>query len=271
MLNIGYDEFTPSKIDTKKGAYARIANSDSTGNWCGHDKENPRYYYGKLAHKKRPMILEKAKASAERFYESPNKIMCGLKVIRHSNRQVRSESREAIASVIQVLMHYIDLASLRFVMPTSDGSLFCPTMKFIAKSAGIGMKRLSRVIAELKKVGYLKVCERYKKKDGDYIGLSAVKCVRPQLFYALGISHLDLEMQRKRASKALIAKERMRRQSEHSLLLSKLSFSSSLSKNDKQQVGVLKLFAQTSGNDADLSVVSEIKELWSKVYNPQYH
>ena len=271
MLNIGYDEFTQHELDTKKGAYTRIANNDSTGNWCGHDKENPRYYYGKLAHKKRPMILEKAKAAAQRFYESPNKIMCGLKVIRYSNRQIRSESREAIASVIQVLMHYIDLASLRFVMPTSDGSLFCPTMKFIAKSAGIGVKRLSRVIAELKKVGYLTVCERYKKTGDDYVGLSAVKCVRPQLFYALGISHMDLERQRKRAAKALIAKERMRRQSENSLLISKLSFASSLSKNDKQQVGVLKLFAQTSGDDADLSVVAEIKELWSKAYNPQYH
>ncbi len=271
MLNIEYGEYTPIEIDTKKGVYARISKTDSTGNWCGHDKENPRYFYGKLTHKERPLILEKAKLAAQLFYEAPSKMLGGLRVLRLSLRQMRSEFRESIASVIQVLMHYVDLSSLRFVMPTSEGGLFCPTLEFIAKAANIGMKRLSRVMAELKNVGYLTISERYKKKGDDFIGLSAVKCLSPHLFYALGISHLDLKRQRKRASKSLIAKERMRRQSEHSLLVSKLSFANSLSKNDKQQVAVLKLFAQESGPDADLSVVAELKALWSKAFNPQYH
>ena len=233
MLKTNSIDLTVEGFDTKKGAYARLSSSDPAGNWCGHDKDNPRYFYGKLTHKKRPVILEQAKKAAEFFYQTPGRFLQGLRVLRDSKRRIRSESREAIASVIQVLMHYLDLASLRFVMPT-EGGLFCPSLKFIAKSAGIGEKRLSRVLHILKRAGYLTINERYKKEGDKYIGLSAVKCVRPQLFVALGISLKDLEKQRKRASKAAKAKERIRRQEERSLLISKLSFSKGLPKNIKE-------------------------------------
>lgn len=270
MLKINSIEES-NNIDTKKGAYARLVSCDPVGNWCGHDKENPRFFRGKLDHKKRPIILETAKTAAQSFYNAPSKLLHGLSVARISKRKMRSEAREAIASAIQVIMHYLDLATLRFVMPTSEGSLFCPTMKFIAKAAGIGERRLSRAIAVLKRAGYLTIHERYKREGDYYIGLSAVKCVRPQLFYALGISHSDLTKQRKRASKALRAKERARRQEEHSLLLSKLSFSKGLAKNIKENVNLLSHVAKESGTIDDLTIIAQIKNLWSKVHNPQYH
>jgi hypothetical protein len=264
-------ELVFKNFDTKKGVYARLASCDPFGNWCGHDKDKPRFFHGKSTHKKRPVVLETAKTAAQQFYHTPGKFLRGLSVVRSSKRKIRTESREAIASVIQVLMHYLDLATLRFVMPMTDGGLFCPTMKFISKAAGIGEKRLSRAIALLKKAGYISINERYKKDGDDFIGLSAVKCVRPQLFLALGISLKDLKKQRQHASKALRAKERARRQKEHSLLISKLSFSQGLAKNIKENTNLLSQVAKQSGNDADLSVVAQIKKLWSKVHNPQYH
>jgi hypothetical protein len=261
-----------NNFDTKKGVYARLSICDPSGNWCGHDKDNPRFFYGKLEHKNRPIILEQAKQAAKTFYDTQSKLLQCLKGYRNgSKRKIRSESREAIASVIQVLMHYLDLASLRFVMPTAEGGLFCPTFKFIAKQAGIGEKRLSRVINLLKRANFIDVHERYKKEGDKFIGLASVKRVSPLLFLALGISSKDLDKQRKQASKALKARERARRQEEYSLYLSQLSFNNMLSKNDKQQVTVLNLYAMDIGNENDLVLIDKMRQLQYKAHNPKYH
>jgi len=57
--------------------------------------------------------------------------------MRGSNRQERSEGRERDSAVIQVLLHYAELASMRVGVPCyKDGAFKSLNLKFIAEKAG---------------------------------------------------------------------------------------------------------------------------------------
>ncbi|WP_026069636.1 hypothetical protein [Legionella tunisiensis] len=117
-----------------------------------------------------------------------------LRLTRPSKRRQRSEAREAVASVAQVLLHYTELASLRVGVPHATEGFRSLTIAFIAKKAGIGLKRAQRAIAVLKRGGYLKLIERFDTKEGGieeekrYIGLAAVKSLTPSFLKPAGLS-----------------------------------------------------------------------------------
>ena len=146
------------------------------GNNCGHIPDSPRFYIKPENHKARPKILIWGDEACRRFYESPKSFFPEIRFSRNTSRQQRSESREAVASVAQVLLHYTELASLRVGVPEAAGNEFKSlTVEFIAKKAKVGLKRVYRALTVMKRAGYLKIIERFKKEDKRYIGLVAVK------------------------------------------------------------------------------------------------
>ena len=209
MLLEGVGVATPIKsyVDRRTGL-------NRTGNWCGHCPDLPRFFKEPESHKPRPKILMWAMESLRRFYAKPSSFFPELRLTRPSKRRQRSEAREALASVAQVLLHYTELASLRVGVPHATEGFRSLTIAFIAKKAGIGLKRAQRAIAVLKRGGYLKLIERFDTKEGGseeetrYIGLAAVKSLTPSFFKACGIKLQALAAQRCLARKRLDKKKK---------------------------------------------------------------
>ncbi len=198
----------------------------STGNWCGHAPDAPRFFKAPTEHKARPLILKWASEACQTFYARPAKHFKSAKACRRSKRQQRSESREAMASIAQVLLHYTELASLRVGFPNASGEFISLTVKFLAKKAGIGLKRAQRALEVMKRAGYIKIIERFDIKNDQFIGLAAVKSLTITFMKACGINLQALSAQRSLARKRLDKKrhhEKVSRQ-EQSVITNVIDF-----------------------------------------------
>jgi Mn-dependent DtxR family transcriptional regulator len=192
--------------EQEKTTLNRRSHLDSRGNWCGHDPENPRYYEPPEDHGIRPDVLVEAQDNLILFYETPKKFLPSLHVVRETMRQERTEGREADSSILQLLLHYTDLVSLRAGVPLETGSFLPLSVQFVAEKLNLSLKRVLRALSRLKKAGYLIVHQRYKKGENgenDYTGLVAIKCLTVKLFNELGISPAKLELRRKKAAARL--------------------------------------------------------------------
>jgi hypothetical protein len=177
------------------------------GNGCGHHPKQLREYNRPLHHKPRPSILEQAIKNAAQYYHAPKKFLKNLNTLHPQNRRKRSERREAITSVLQVLLHYIELMSLKVGINTPASEVICFDIHFIADKAGIEPIRARRAMKDLVKAGYLKISRQWTRKDdGDYIGLPSLREFTLEFFHDLGIDLLRLastrEWKRKKEEKA---------------------------------------------------------------------
>lgn len=181
---------------------------DRHGNWCGHNPSLPRFFKQPEVHKSRPKILSWAGEAWRRFYTLPGSYFNEVRIVRPSKRRQRSEAREALSSISQVLLHYTELASLRVGVPHETEGFRSLTVEFLAKKAGIGLKRAQRALDILKRAGYIKLIERFDIKDERFIGLAAVKSLTLSFFKASGINLQTLSAQRRLARKRLNKKRR---------------------------------------------------------------
>lgn len=193
------------------------------------------YFTPNIKHKRRPDVIQWANEKLKMFYVEPGTCLKSLSQIRESSRKMRVEGRLNTVKVLGVLLHYVELASLRVGVPKENGEFISFSMKWFAKQIGLrtdlddridkerinngkrpanrGVKTVWRIINELKKAGYITVHERYfKEQDNNgeehYSGRAAIRRLTPKLFNDLGISAVKLEQKRKEAAKRLKAKYR---------------------------------------------------------------
>lgn len=169
------------------------------GNKCGHVKDFPRYWQCSVKHKSRYGTLEYAKACLLHYYHYPKKL---LKRLLFKKRHRRSERREAIVLVCQVILHYIDMESLKLGVLNTNGRWWLPTITWLAQQAGIGLKRAQRAIRDLARAGYIKITYRWTQRpDGSYENKAALREIRDSFFTHLGVKKQELETDRHRARK----------------------------------------------------------------------
>lgn len=188
------------------------------GNRCGHSPINPRFFEIPSSHKDRPDVIGIAQENAKNFYYQPDSWLQSLLGVRDSNRKERSEGRERDSGVLQVILHYVELASMRVGFPSSeDGGFRNLSLKSIAAKLGYqnasdhaekGVKRVWRALNNFKKAGYIEVSKKFDTYIGDdglikYKGLAAVKRVTPKLFTELDVTQHRLDIQRRAARKRL--------------------------------------------------------------------
>jgi hypothetical protein len=190
------------------------------GNRCFHNPLSPNFYTPPEQHGYRPAPIQMAGNRLPSFYTDPSCCLPSLRFSRESTRQERSEARERDVMVLGAILHYTELATMRVGVPLDNGNFISLSMIDIAIKVGWrkkedtgtkGIKRVWRSIKNLKKAGYLVVHRRWKKMlegEQDYIGLPAVKCIAPKLFYELGIKAKELNKARKQASARLKKKYR---------------------------------------------------------------
>lgn len=177
------------------------------GNFCGHQPDAPRLELVKPSTlNNRPKILQRLQEEVRQYYRSPSRLP-SLNAANRSKRQQRSERREACILVLNAILEYTDLASLRCGVPTSSGFQSL-TFEFLAQFTGMGLRRIERAVADLKFGNILTVSQpRQLQEDGSYKGLAAVKAVNSLLFGAFGLLKW-LKHERQRASERLAKKAR---------------------------------------------------------------
>jgi len=82
---------------------------------------------------------------------------------------------------------YTDLASLRVGIPQLDGSFMSLTLRFLAKQAGIGLRRAERAMRDLQHAGLIRTWQRCEVIDGQYRGIAALRQLPATLFGAFGL------------------------------------------------------------------------------------
>jgi hypothetical protein len=169
------------------------------GNNCGHDPNTPRWFAPPKQHT-RPKIISKAIAEIRRYYRDPASTIPSLNLANGSDRQQRSERREACLAVLGCLLHYLDLVTLRVGIPQTDTSFHGISMPFIAEKSGLTLRRSERAVRDLVRAGLITVhplCE--KLNDTAYKGFAAIRTISSKLFALLGMSR-RLRHERERAT-----------------------------------------------------------------------
>jgi len=190
---------------------------EMTGNRCGHNPASPLLDLSATVPTGKggmPLVITRAMEYLERYYSSPS-LFPSLDAANASDRQQRSERREACIRLLKGLLRYLDIASLRVGFASADG--FQPiTLDLLVRDTGLPKRRLERAHRDLKAAGLLSCSQpRQRRPDGQIVGLAGIRAISKHLWGRLGLATL-LERQRKRHSQQLkkkrMEKERARRE-----------------------------------------------------------
>lgn len=182
-----------SLSDALPAAYAvGIALGYTHGNRCGHDPRNPRLEPLRPAATNVPPVLRALLEKIQVYFDTPDFIP-SLNGANGSIRQQRSERREACVLTLGILIKYLNIITLRCEIPTANGFIAL-TIDWLAKQAGLTMRRMERAIRDLKAAGLIEVKERAVLRSRGYRSIAAVKSVSKHLFALCGLKH-DLEDQ----------------------------------------------------------------------------
>lgn len=178
-----------------------------SGNRCGHAPDAPRFFCPPESHRRRPAVLDRAIDKMEVVYRKAKKFFNKLATTHTDGRQVRSERREAIAAVSQVLLHYLELSTLKVGFYVGFNKFIHLDIEYIAKKANLSFSRAKRAITALAEAGYIKITRQYKKKeDGTFDGEPSIREIAIQFFIDLGMDVQKLffarDWKRKKEEKA---------------------------------------------------------------------
>lgn len=173
------------------------------GNGCGHNKNNPFLSLVVESTDHPPFLYSVAEAFKDYYYNPAL-----FPSLNHavSNRQQRSERREAVIVVMQSILEFLDLSSLRVGIPTKSG--FQPLkLDVLRRRTNLGSRRFERAIQSLRQSGILKVSDQLKIRtaSGGYHYFPAVRRLNKAFFVVLGFGE-RLAQEMKAATKRLAEK-----------------------------------------------------------------
>ena len=172
------------------------------GNRCGHCSNRPSLTPARPIRKGAgglPRLLSLAAERAKEWYRHPQK----CHVLNKSDRQTRSERREAYQVIIETMLSFLDLASLCLGTPTLDNGFVDVDMKALVDASGMSQRRCERAIADLKSAGLVEVKQPRKiNEHGDYVGLRAIRVIREAFFEFLNLGPM-LRTERIKATERL--------------------------------------------------------------------
>ena len=190
------------------------------GNSCGHDPLRPRLTLAKPPQTGKggiPFVLSRLMTLLKSYYDNPRLIIPSLDLANGSERQQRSERREACILMLTVLLKYTDLTSLRVGIPTKNGFLNL-TVDYLIGQTGMASRRAERAMADLKTAGLVTLAQpREPLPDGSWRGLTAIKAVSRHLFSLFGLGGM-LKRERNKASKRQAKKSGNRETADQSRL-----------------------------------------------------
>ncbi len=172
------------------------------GNFCGHNPSSPQKDILKPIKTGKgglPRVLSLAKERLAEYFSRPA-LFPTLNGANQSSRQQRSERRESCILVLEGLLKFCDVVSLRVGIPTKDGWKNI-TVDFLVSHIGLTKRRVERALKDLKTSGILRVKQpRTTNGEGQIRGLPALRVLSSHFFAALGLGTI-LKMEQKKAKK----------------------------------------------------------------------
>jgi len=136
-----------------------------------------------------PRILTTLIGKLDAYLEDPADCLPSLNVANGKPSQQRRDRRFACVQLLRAHIKYLDLPSLRVGIPQSDGNFMSVTLRFLARQAGIGLRRAERAMRDLQQAGLVRSQSRCEKDDaGQYRGLASLRQLPPALFGAFGLA-----------------------------------------------------------------------------------
>jgi len=136
-----------------------------------------------------PRILTALIDKLDAYLEDPADCLPSLNVANGKPRQQRRDRRVACVQLLRAHIKYLDLPSLRVGIPQGDGNFMSVTLRFLARQAGIGLRRAERAMRDLQSAGL--VCSQPRcelDEAGQYRGLASLRQLPPALFGAFGLA-----------------------------------------------------------------------------------
>ena len=154
-------------------------------------KKHAAFYTRPDTHKKTYDIIHRSCEKLKEYYFEPkDSWLPNLEYARDSNRQTRSERREAIAIVGQVMLNHMDMASLKVAFWKRE-SHYPISIELISQLANIGPKTLRESLRR-HETSRLPLTFEYRVQnalpDGSIKPMVAIKKIAKLFFYHLGIS-----------------------------------------------------------------------------------
>lgn len=138
---------------------------------------------------KRPRILAEMQNRLDAYLDDPSRHLPTLNAANGSDRQQRLERRVGCVQLLRAMLKYLDLASLRVGIPQRDGDFLNLTLPFLAKHAGLPVRRAERAMRDLLRAGLVTAQQRAQRtEDGGYRGLASLRQLPAALFGAFQLS-----------------------------------------------------------------------------------
>ena len=136
-----------------------------------------------------PRVLTELMHRLGRYLDAPDVWLPSLNRANCRTRQQRTERSVACVQLLRASLKYLDLLTLRVGVPSTGGGMQNLTLPFLAKQAGLDLRRAERAMRDLQKAGLTSVRPRCERgEDGTYKGLAAIRYVPAALFGAFGLA-----------------------------------------------------------------------------------
>jgi hypothetical protein len=167
-----------------------------------------------------PRVLDELIKRLARYIEAPEVWLPSLNRANGSARQQRTERSVACVQLLRASIKYLDLVTMRVGTPNGRGGLENLTLSFLAKQAGLELRRAERAVSDLRRAGLLSVRPRCERGDDGYKGFAAIKFLPPALFGAFGLAkwlrhERTKATLRRQLAQAAVAKQRRLDSREH--------------------------------------------------------
>ena len=152
-----------------------------TGNRCNHNPAKPSLYRAQRTKEINTLVKR-----TRRFYDRPISLFKDLRDTGNRRRQVRSERRESVVSVLSVILAHYDYGLDRFgVLDQRTGQFRRFGCQFIADKSGLSLPRVWRALTDLRKAGYLFATKNTRKVDGELVHDVAVRWLTTRFWSAM--------------------------------------------------------------------------------------
>lgn len=243
------------------------------GNRCGHIPSEPRVFTPPSTHRVRPGVLVKLGERLQDYYSSPHAVLPSLNLANGSERQQRSERREACIIVLNVLIHYLDLVTLRVGVPLANGGISGLTVDFLAERAGLNKRRVERATSDLVESGVITIHPiALRDEEGSYSGKGAIRTVTQKLFAVFGLENwLKYERDRATAKRRKLRMKVMKRDLARRDILTRDLFSRPTKKTAVETPNRTEELTRLMREHPELSIETLFTMLGRKPQTPSNH
>lgn len=158
----------------------------NTGNRCGHNKDSMKIF---RAH--RNGFINEAQKTIRMWSVRPSRFLPSARSQRliKVKRQVRSERREAVASVLCYMMSYTNFATLHLgVVDQGTGKFVRFGCQHMADKTGLSLSRIWGALSDIRKWGYANTIRKSERdSEGELVHTVAVRSISVKLFQELGL------------------------------------------------------------------------------------